>query len=75
MKLIISLALLTIAGCGGFQPRVLTPEERAQQMYMAQLGLQLMAMGQPHGPPPPTTYIINGRTIVCSQMNNVVVCN
>lgn len=72
------LALPLLVGCAQMerilQPRVLTPEERAQQMYLGYLGVLLMQSSQP-AVPAPQIYVINGRQIVCNQMNNVVVCN
>lgn len=76
----IAACALLLGGCATMerilQPRTPTPEERAQQMYLAYIGLLMMQQAnQPVGPPPSRIYVINGRQIVCSQMNNVVVCN
>jgi hypothetical protein len=72
------LLALTLPGCAQMekilQPRTPTPEERAQQMYLGYLGLLLMQSSQPVTPAP-QIYVINGRQIVCNQLNNVVVCN
>lgn len=75
----IAASFLLLTGCAAMervlQPRTPTPEERAQQMYLAYMGLLLMQSSQPAGPPPQQIYVINGRHIACNQMNNVVVCN
>jgi hypothetical protein len=72
------VALLLLSGCKQMdeiiQPRRPTPEERAQQLYTTWLGLQLLQMSQP-GPPPSRIFVIDGRQIVCTQMNNVTTCN
>lgn len=77
-KIITATALLaSMAGCAQMdriiQPRRPSPEERAQQMYMAFLGLQLMQASRPTAPAS-QIYVIDGRHIVCNQMNNVVIC-
>lgn len=78
-KTITLVALVLLGGCKQMdeiiQPRRPTPEERAQQMYTTWLGLQLLQMGQPAASPPPQIFVIDGRQIVCTQMNNVVTCN
>lgn len=78
MKTTMILLALGLSGCAQMerilQPRTPTPEERAQQMYLGYLGLLLMQPNQPVTPAP-QIYVINGRQIVCNQMNNVVVCN
>lgn len=75
----IAACVLLLPGCAQMerilQPRTPTPEERAQQMYLGYLGLLLMQSSQPAAVPGPQIYVINGRQIVCTQMNNVVVCN
>lgn len=74
-KISIALLAFTIAGCAQMdriiQPRRMTPEERARNMYM---GLILLQTNQQVAPSP-TIYVIDGRQIVCSQMSNVVTCN
>lgn len=74
----IAACILLLAGCAQMerilQPRTPTPEEQAQNMYLGYLGLLLMQSSQP-AVPSPQIYVINGRQIVCSQMNNIVVCN
>lgn len=78
MKRTMILLALALCGCAQMekilQPRTPTPEERAQQMYLGYLGLLLTQSSQPVTPAP-QIYVINGRQIVCNQMNNVVVCN
>ena len=78
-RIMVSALFLMLCGCKQLdaiiQPRVPTPEERAQNMYNAWLGLQLMQLGQQAGPPPAQIFVIDGRQIVCTQMNNVTTCN
>lgn len=75
----IAACILLLGGCAQMerilQPRTPTPEERAQQMYLGYLGLLLMQQSTQPVVPAPQVYVINGRQIVCTQTNNVVVCN
>lgn len=74
----IAAGVLLLSGCQQMerilQPRTPTPEERAQQMYLAYIGLLLMQSSQPVTPSP-QIYVIDGRHIVCTQMNNAIICN
>ena len=78
MRTLVGLLALSLCGCAQMervlQPRRPTPEGRAQQMYLSYVGLLLMQSSQPTTPSP-QIYVIDGRQIVCTQTNTVVVCN
>lgn len=71
--ILLSTFVLALAGCAQMDA-IIQPKRTAPDPALMQMGLQLLQMGQPVASPA-QIYVIDGQQIVCTRMNNVVMCH
>lgn len=71
--ILLSTVILTLTGCAQMDA-VIQPRRTVPDPALMQMGLQLLQMGRPVVSPA-QIYVIDGRQIICTRMNNVVTCH